>query len=591
MDRVKYVQRATNKEVDLSLNRFKLTKIQEDILSRRVDIDILKEFDYEVSDLINSKFDPMKNIHRLPDIELAGELIAKAIREKKHILIVNDFDSDGVNSGAVLFKALEKIFHVKDENFGIIINKRRTGTGYSRTLTKRIIDYHNNVHKIDMILSSDHGSNDEASFKQLKEAGVGDLIITDHHHVDNDNYPDSAAAFINPQRSDSTYYKEVSGCFVAFITMVMAYKKLHGVYRSEHFNILLPYVALSTVTDVMSMKYPINRQVVKVGLNIMNSFKHTTWIAIKKVLKLKNRITSYDLGFKIGPLINTANRMDIEELALSVMIENDYDELYKFTQHLYDMVVIKKASQAAGTKQAMSQVSSLKEKNSVVVAIDSEYAINGIIAGMVGGRVNRPTVCFINIDSDVMPGSGRGINPNVDLVSIYNKINEERDDILVKFGGHKLAAGCAIYKDKLDVFRELFDKYVVEQLGEHQDNRTIEFDIQLPLDKISLATTKELLRMLPYGKDWTEPLLYSKLIVSKILVFGTVCKLFFRDSNGYSVDGITFFNNTMTGVNAENIKTLIKPNDRVHVTYTLGLTTNRDIAGVNMVINTIEKEE
>jgi len=371
--------------------------------------------------------------------------------------------------------------------------------------------------------------------------------------------------------------------------MVMTYHKLHGTYREEHFNILLPYVALSTITDVMSMKYPINRQVVRVGLNIMNSFKYNTWIVIKKVLKLSNRITSYDLGYKIGPLINTANRMDIEELALSVMIENNYDELYKFTRHLAEMVVIKKVSQAAGTKQAMTQISSLKEKNSVVVSIDSEYAINGIIAGMVGGSVNKPTVCFINIDSDVMPGSGRGIHPKVNLVDIYNSIHAERDDVLLKYGGHPLAAGCKIYKDKLDVFRELFDKYVVEQLGLYEEDRTIKFDVQLPLDKISLATTKELLRMMPYGKDWEEPLLYSKLIVSKILVFGTVCKIFFRDKNGYSVDAVTFFNNTITGVNASNIKELIKPNDKVHVTYTLGLGTNRDIAGVNMVINTIER--
>lgn len=592
MKRVKYVQRAIKEELPDKLFKYKLTKTQKELLIPRIDHKILTKFNYGPEDLINSKFDPLKNMDKLPDIHLAGKMIAKAIKDKKHIVVVNDFDCDGITSGAVLYKSLEKVLHVNKDNFGIIVNKRRTGTGYSEYLVNKIIDYHNNIHPIDMIISSDHGSSDEASYVRLKEAGVDELVITDHHHVDYNNYPKTADVFINPQRKDSKYYKEVSGCFVAYITMVSTYIELHGKYRPEAFTIVLPYVALSTLTDVMSLKYPVNRQVVKVGLNIMNSYKHKLWIVFKRLLRLNNRLTSYDLGFKIGPLVNTANRMDVEELIMSIMIENDYDKLYNDTSMLMDMVAIKKQAQAEGSKLANEQVKSLNEKNSIAVAIRSDYAINGIIASMVGGKHNKPTVCFIdNGTSDVLPGSGRGIIDKVDLVKIYDNIKAEDSSIIIGAGGHKLAAGCKIYKNKLNDFRVLFDKYVVKQLGKSKKVETITYDKELKVSDITLSLTKEIVRVGPYGKDWSEPLFKTEAIVVNILVFGSMAKVFLRDKQGNKIDGICFFNNNLTGITSENIKNTFRRDMPIVITYTLGVLTNRDVVGINMVINTIDTKE
>lgn len=435
-------------------------------------------------------------------------------------------------------------------------------------------------------------SSDEASYIKLKEAGIGTLVITDHHHVDYDNYPKTADVFINPQRKDSKYYKEVSGCFIAYITMVSAYINLHGKYRPEAFNIVLPYVALSTISDVMSLKYPINRQVVKVGLNIMNSYKHTLWIVLKRLLRLNNRLTSYDLGFKIGPLVNTANRMDVEDLIMRIMIENDYEKLYNEASILMDMVSTKKAAQASGNKIANEQASSLREQNSIVVSIPSDYAINGIIASMVGGRHNKPTVCFIDSEnSDILMGSGRGINDRIDLVKLYNSINDEDSSILIKYGGHKLAAGCKIYKNKLPEFRTLFDKYTVKQLGKVKDIETLTYDRQLKVSDITLSLTKEIVRLGPYGKDWVEPMFMTDAIVVNVLVFGSMAKLFLRDKAGNKIDGICFFNNNLTGVTSDNVKGMFPRGSNIRVTYTLGVLTNRDVVGINMVINTIGVKE
>lgn len=592
MKQVKYMQRTIKEELPDKLSKYKLTALQKDLLITRIDNKILSKFDYTSSDLINSKFDPLKNIDKLPDIHEAGDVIATAIKEKKYILVVNDFDCDGITSGAVIYKSLEKVLHVNKDNFGLIVNKRSTGTGYSKTLVSKIINHHNNIHKVDMIISSDHGSSDEDSYAELKKAGIGTLVITDHHHIEYDNYPKTADYFINPQRRDSTYYKEVSGCYIAYITMVSTYLKLHGSYRPEAFSLILPYVALSTITDVMSLKYPINRQVVKVGLNIMNSYKNPLWIVLKRLLRLNNRLTAYDLGFKIGPLVNTANRMDIEELIMSIMIENDYDKLYSDATILMDMVTAKKAAQADGNKLANLQVAELDEENSIVVSIPSKYAINGIIASMIGGRYNKPTVCFIDNDNtDVLSGSCRGINKKIDLVKLYKDINTEDGDILVSYGGHKLAAGCRIYKNKLSVFRELFDKYTVKQLGKAKNDRTITYDKQLKVSEITLSVAKEISRIGPYGKDWTEPLFMTDAIVNNILVFGSMAKVFLKDKNNNNIDGICFFNNNLTGVDATNVKKLFPRGSDIRITYTLGVLTNRDVVGINMVINTIDKKE
>jgi single-stranded-DNA-specific exonuclease len=140
----------------LELENTNLTPLQKIIVANRVNVDMNKEYGYTVNDAFNSKFDPIKNIHLLPDIEKAGEMIATAIKNGKHILLVSDMDADGITSSAVLHNSFRDILKVDKDNFRSIVNRRLVGNGFNKELVSRIKEIHQEWH-VDMVITADHG--------------------------------------------------------------------------------------------------------------------------------------------------------------------------------------------------------------------------------------------------------------------------------------------------------------------------------------------------------------------------------------------------------------------------------------------------
>ena len=554
---------------------YDLSKTQSTILANRMTKGDIDKHKKNVNDYFYNNLDLLKDIEKLPDMDKAAEILIRHMENNNMIYIVNDFDADGITSGVVLYKALLDVFKIDKRYVRIIVNKRKHGTGYNKTLTQNILDQ-NAKKQIGVIISSDHGSDGETSYKLFKEAGI-DLIITDHHEVPKNNYPESADAFINPQRKDATYHRDVSGCFIAFITMVYAYKTYKGTRCDlSVFNPIIPYVAISTITDVMSLNNPLNRHLVKTGLNEINSLRNRAWVSIKKVLGLPGKVRAKDFGFKIGPLINTGNRVDNEFLAFLTLSETDPDKVYSYATELQKLNAFRKNVQKTVIKETKKEVERSKLKHSVVNVINSDLAINGIVAANIGTAKGLPTVCFLDNDSSdktkPMTGSCRAIVDGIDLMEIFDNIIEADKNIIVTCGGHKQAAGCAIIRDRIEDFKLLFDKFSKKQLANITISKLVDIDEYIPDYKLTMSLAKSVDMCGPYGKDWEEPIFLTKLKIGRVFLMGSMAKVIFITSNNREVEAMHFFNKKYD-ITADNIKQRLVPGTPCLVAFNLNVDT------------------
>ncbi len=563
-----FMYRKPSNSIYTELLKNNISEFQATIIANR-----LEEEDYKFykQDIVSYYFNCLRmdhNISKLADIEKASELIMEHIVQGKHIAIVTDYDCDGVNSAAVLYRSLLQIFNVDKNLVSVIINKRRDGNGFNKVLVSRVTKLNTNK-KIDLIITADHGSNDNAAYGVFKELGIA-MVITDHHQIPNGN-PDNCEVFINNQRDDSEYYKDVSGCFIAFLVMVNTYKKMYPNKRLDVFNPVIPYVAISTISDVMSLKLPINRHIVKTGLNEINSFRNKAWFAIKNILNITGKITYKEIGFKIAPLINTANRINAEDLAFKLLSADSSDDVIKYGEELNKLNDFRKTVQKAVIAKEKNIPLNDKYKHSIVLLIDSELSISGIVASNIGESNGLPIVCFLNSpEQDIYTGSGRAIINNLNIEQVFKNIAAEDSSMFIKFGGHKGAAGCSIYKDKLEDFRRLFDKYCKELTPVLLHKDMIHVDMFLPEYKLTPSLIKPIESLGPYGKDWVEPVFLSVLTVSKIFIMGTIAKIIFITPSGRELQGTHFFR-TQHDINIKNIRDIIKSGCKTLVSYNVNL--------------------
>jgi single-stranded-DNA-specific exonuclease len=410
------------------------------------------------------------------------------------------------------------------------------------------------------------------------------MVITDHHQIPNDINPDNCDVFINNQRSDSTYYKDVSGCFVAFLVMVNTYKKMYPNNRLDIFNPIIPYVAISTISDVMSLKLPINRHIVKTGLNEINSFRNKAWYAIKKILNITGKITYKEIGFKIAPLINTANRIDAEDLAFKLLSADTPEDVLIYGEELNKLNNFRKTVQKTVINKEKSTLINNPYKHSIVLLIDSELSISGIVASNIGESKGLPTVCFLNTpDQDAYVGSTRAIIKDLNIVQVFKNIANEDDSIFIKFGGHEGAAGCSIHKEKLEEFKRLFDKYCEELTPTNLNKDMIEVDMFLPEHKLTPGLVKPIESMGPYGKDWAEPVFLSVLNITKVYTMGTIAKIIFETPSGRELQGTHFFR-TQHDININNVKDVLKRGTKALVSYSINLDNFRNMLELNLNI-------
>lgn len=553
-------------------------KIDNSLITNKINYDFLYK---KYGDPIDTNLDYDYNIDNLKDVDKGAKLLKKHIDNNSLIILVTDSDCDGITSAVVLYKGLKDVFNVKNKNLITLVNRRKNGNGFNKELVDLIIEK-NKERKIDLLIAADHGSNDNDIFKYLKENTEMDLIITDHHTIK--KYPTDADIFINPLREDSDFDKSISGCCVAFMLLLKTYKDYFKTSNYNDLNLLLPYVAISIITDCMDISLRYNRLLVKLGLRVMNSRKFIFWEILKSKLGIY-KYTETDIGMKIGPLINCGNCLNNEITIYKMLVEENINNIDNLIDKSMGLNNVRKE---LTNRYAKSVIDAIDVDATVchIINVEEDAIINGKVAANVGSTFNKPTVIFSeDKKSDCFIGSGRGIIRGLDILGIMHDIHKNDNDIFIKFGGHEGAFGCNIKKNKYEVFKDLFNKFIKEKYSNISDSDFIYPDAFIPAGEINIKLYEEQNKYAPFGINYEEPIYLSRLRLERVINMGSIVKILFSPITFKNrIEGLYFFNDTF--VTRDNIKDFI--NQNVYVAYKLKMSNFR--GSYNLTLHVIRME-
>jgi len=473
----------------------------------------------------------------MKDCAKAIELLADAIMQNKRMRIIGDYDIDGVMSTYILQRGL-----------------RRVGATVDAAIPHRIIDgYGINVELIEaaandgieVIITCDNGIAAKEQIKVAKAKGMT-VIVTDHHEVP---YHEEAGlrqeilppadAIINPKQKDCNYpFKHLCGAAVAYKLIIEMYRYYRcPVDEHEEF---LEYVAIATIGDVMDLVNE-NRILVKEGLKRL---QHTKNLGLRELIKVNDlkpdSLSTYHIGFVLGPCLNASGRLDAAIRALELLNTTDELSAAKIAGDLKNLNDSRKEMTIKGVAEAIEAVegTSLSEDRVLVVYLpDCHESLAGIIAGRLRERYYKPTLILTNSE-DGVKGSGRSI----EHYSMYDEL-VKCQEFLAKFGGHPMAAGFSLKNShEVSQFRERINQLCTLSPADLEEKIVI--DVAMPLSYIKPALINELELLQPFGKGNNKPVFAQKnIVISDFRVFGknkNVVKMKAKDENGFVIDAIYF---------------------------------------------------
>lgn len=472
--------------------------------------------------MLSPKLKSLDSPHQLPDVQQAVARIVLALQNGEVIGIETDHDCDGQTSHAVLHCALIDIFqHPQDKVRSYIGHRLKEGYGLSPSVTQRILA---DSPRPSLVITADNGSSDEAQIAELKAAGI-DVIVTDHHEIPSEGIPKSAYAVVSPTREDSEYPDRlIAGCMVAWLLMAAVRAEL--IKQTPNIASLaecLDFVAVGTIADCVSIaRSKNNRAVVAYGMKLIQQGVRPCWRALLPILSAP--LTSEDLGFKIGPLLNSDGRLACAFGSVSFLLAKTDQEAKEWVSHLREQNTERKTIQDAITLKARAQALEqyAKRKNSLCLFLEEGHAgVHGISASRVKDWFGRPVIilCPKQEDPTLLTGSARSID-GIHLRQVLQQIADSYPGVLVKFGGHQAAAGLTIYRDKVQDFTRYFEEMVCRQLQGQTLGPEVWSDGELSIDCISVPVVKKLISALePFGREFEPPAfeLAGKIISVKVM--------------------------------------------------------------------------
>lgn len=518
----------------------------------------------------------------LKDIGKAVAALRECILKNKRVCIVADYDVDGATAcsiGLLGFKMLGmNITYVVPDRF-------RDGYG----LTPGVVDQAIARANPDVIVTVDNGV---ASIDGIKHSNNKKIpvVVTDHH-LQGDVLPE-AFCIVNPNRNDCTFpSKALAGCGVIFY-VVCALKEfmiMKGDLTREtapDVNSLMDLVAIGTVSDLVKLDKN-NRLLVDAGLRmIRNKQTRPGVLALIEVAGAKYEdLTTMDIGFKIGPRLNAAGRLEDMSIGINCLIEEDYEKAKDYAKRLDEINVNRKEIEKEMKEQALSMPSLNTEGNTCVAyGEDFHEGVIGIVASRLKEMFFRPSIVFAKAETEEnedgtpkeehLKGSGRSI-PEIHLRDALDYVHKKDLGIMVKFGGHSMAAGLTIHKHKYEDFCRLFEEAVVHFAEGKKFENVKMIDMDLPAKDISLEMAFKLSKEV-WGQGFLPPLFVSEFsILDQKLLKEQHLKMRV-EKDGVEVDAIWFFQ-------PETLDTTKK----VKLVYTLSINSFRGQDNVQLLVDGI----
>lgn len=512
------------------MNTHKVSEVLARVLANRKleKDDEIKRFLYPS---IEGLYDPMA----LKDMEKACLILRDKILHNKKIRIVGDYDVDGISATFILYTGLIKCGANVDYE---IPDRIKDGYGINDNIIKQAFD-----DGVDTILTCDNGITAFDQTIMAKDMGMT-LIITDHHEIATkeikgnklENIP-LADAVINPKQSECTYpNKKLCGAAIAF-KLIQALYKIYSF--EEEIQALLEAVAIATVCDVMDLVDE-NRILVKLGLENLRKSKNQGLNALMDLSDINiEKLSTYHLGFIIGPCLNASGRLDTAKRGLELLLVESEEEAYKISKELKELNDIRKDMTQKGVEEAKELIETTElghDKILVVYLADCHESIAGIIAGRIREYYHKPTFILTKGEKSVK-GSGRSIEN-------YNMFQElERSgEYLIQFGGHPMAAGLSLEEDQISSFRKSLNDLTT--LTDEDLIAKVTIDVVLPLGYIGKELVGELSILEPFGKANPKPVFAERDVrVTRAFLLGknkNVLKLNIINKHGKRMDAMYF---------------------------------------------------
>jgi len=432
-----------------------------------------------------------------------ARLLVDAIAASKKLLVIGDYDADGATATAVAVKGLRSV----GANVDFLVPNRFE---YGYGLTPEIVQLASTL-KPDILITVDNGI---ASVDGVAAANLLGLqvLITDHH-LPSDTTP-QAACIVNPNQHGCQFpSKNLAGVGVMFYVLLALRAELRkrGAFTDiaePNLTELLDLVALGTVADLVKLDAN-NRILVEQGLRRIRAGACCVGItALLKIAgKAPEKVTAQDLGFYVGPRLNAAGRLDDMRLGIACLLAETEADATKKAQTLHELNMERRNIEANMQDSALISLENIEVANQYSLSIynaDYHQGVIGILASRLKEKYHRPTLVFADAGDGIVKGSGRSI-PGLHLRDALDLVTKQYPSLIIKFGGHAMAAGLSIKKTDFLAFQSAFEVVTRGLLNEADLQAVMETDGNLDANDISLQTA-QILASSVWGQGFPQPI-------------------------------------------------------------------------------------
>lgn len=472
----------------------------------------------------------------MKDMDKAVEILREKLEEGKRLRVIGDYDIDGVNATYILLEGLKRLGADVDYD---IPDRMTDGYGLNIHLIQRAYD-----DGVDTVLTCDNGIAAAEEIAFGKDMGMT-VIVTDHHEVPFEEWGGKkqyllppADAVVDPKRPDCEYpFPHLCGAAVAYKLMEALWESMGR--DSEDLDDLIENVAIATVGDVMDLKGE-NRIFVKEGLQMLKRTRNPGLRSLIECTGLADKtISAYHIGFVLGPCLNASGRLDTAKRALRLLEAKTRKEADQLAWDLKALNDSRKEMTEKAVKEAelMVEASALKEDRVLVIYLpDCHESLAGIVAGRIRERYYKPAFVLTNA-SEGLKGSGRSI----EAYSMYEELSRCKD-LLMRFGGHRQAAGLSMKRENLESFRKMINDHCT--LTPKDLTEKVVIDMEMPFSCVTEGLIRELALLEPFGKGNTKPVFAARNVrLMDMRVMGrkkNVLKMRAVDANGSTVEAVYF---------------------------------------------------
>ncbi len=481
------IYQVDNEKVEEIVKKYGINKLLATILVNR---NITEE--EQINKFLKPKRNDFYDPYKMPDMKIAVQRILKAIQNKEKIIIYGDYDVDGITSVTVLKSFLEERGITVAE---YIPNRLEEGYGLNKIAVEEIAKQ-----KYTLMITVDCGISANEEVEYANQLGI-ETIVTDHHEPGNE-LP-NAIAVVDAKRKDNSYpFRNLAGVGVVF-KLIQALSIELNLDEKEYLK-YLDIVCIGTISDIVPLVDE-NRVIVKLGLKLVEQTKN---LGLKAILQASgyNKIDSNTISFGVAPRINACGRMGHQEEALKLFLSKNPDEVIELTQKLNEYNKLRQDIEKNIYTDAITQIEKdkLSDKNTIVLMGKNwHHGVIGIVSSKITELYFKPSILLCEED-DYGKGSGRSI-PGFDL---YEALTECQGSI-EKFGGHSMAVGINVKKDKLQEFKEQLEEIAVQK---HIEDIVpiINIDAKINLSEINKEMVESLKQLEPFGEGNKTPIFAFK---------------------------------------------------------------------------------